>query len=116
MRSLLESLRDFICLNCDLRRSETFADNIKAFLNKTYGQIQFENGLYEGDIVNTKANGIGKCKFVDGSEYEGQWLNNRMHGKGTLRFTESKNKGESYEGDFIEGVYDGKGVYKYHHG
>jgi hypothetical protein len=46
------------------------------------GRVIYPNGdYYEGDIVNSKANGRGKC--VEGDmTYEGEFKDNLQHGKG----------------------------------
>ena len=64
--------------------------------------------IYDGDIVNGKAEGYGKHIFVDGRYYIGQWKNSHRNGKGILY---SKNGELIYEGDFVNGEMEGYGKY-----
>jgi hypothetical protein len=34
-----------------------------------------DGGVYEGDWVNSKAEGKGKLTLADGTVYEGDWVN-----------------------------------------
>ena len=62
-------------------------------------------GTYEGDLVNGKYHGKGKCIYDSGAVYEGDWVNGEQHGKGKKIW----NDGTVYEGDFVKGEYHGKG-------
>ena len=116
IRRLNEDLRDFVMEFGDLRKCDNSPESVKQFLEKTKGKISYENGSYEGDIVGSKANGIGTCKFSDGSVYSGEWLNNKMHGKGKMSFSGETQIQECYEGQFENSAYEGTGIYRYHHG
>ena len=56
-------------------------------------------------------NGFGKYKYLDGDSYEGEWKDGKYHGKGTKTFL----NGEKYVGEFKENepwnisVYDKNG-------
>ena len=100
---------------CDLTNTNMLDDGCQAVLQRSYGSLQFDNGLYTGETVLGKANGQGSCEFSDGSKYEGKWLRNKMHGRGIMIFGKG-GEGEKYEGEFKENVYNGKGVYSYKHG
>ena len=41
-------------------------------------------------------NGFGKYKYIDGDSYEGEWKDGKFHGKGTKTFL----NGEKYVGEF----------------
>ena len=64
--------------------------------------------IYDGDIVNGKAEGYGIHIFKDGRYYIGQQKNNHRNGKGILY---SKNGELIYEGDFVNGEMEGYGKY-----
>lgn len=52
-------------------------------------------------------NGIGKYRYADSVIYEGQWKNGVNEGKGKIIY---KN-GDTYEGEFKAGMRDGQGKY-----
>ena len=56
------------------------------YLEHGKGIIYYENGniFYEGDFVNGKREGNGKCFSENGDYYRGQWFNDKPHGKGKL--------------------------------
>jgi len=47
-------------------------------------------------------------KCLNGDFYEGEWKNGKKEGKGIKSFVD---RGEIYEGYFLEGDYHGKGKY-----
>ena len=97
--------------------------NSKIILKRLFGQ--WRDNLYEANILNNilTDNSIfieginqiplkffGNCKIYTeyGSlKYEGGYMFKNYHGYGKLLLS----KDESYEGEFIDGVYDGKGTY-----
>jgi len=67
---------------------------------------------YDGDWLNNKRHGQGKCIYWNGNIYQGQWLYNRWHGKGKLIFA----NGDVYEGKFEAGNITGSGTFAYKNG
>lgn len=56
--------------------------------------------------------GTGKKTWSDGGVDSGQWNNGNLNGKGKQSFgTNSEFTGDTYFGEFINGVYYGEGVY-----
>ncbi len=67
----------------------------------------YSNGnIYEGFVVNGKAEGKGKFTWTNGDRYEGEFSNNEMNGKGILTYA----NGDRYEGDFVNGKCQGSGI------
>ena len=44
--------------------------------------IEDDDGIYEGETVNSKKHGIGKYFFKNGNIYEGEMYKGMMQGKG----------------------------------
>ena len=96
-----------------------------------YGRIFMPDGnIYKGEIKDSKYNGKGKLilndaeyeglfengefkngklKWNNGYEYEGDFNGFCLNGKGKL----INNEGDSYEGDFVNNLFHGNGIYKY---
>ena len=79
---------------------------------------QYEDGKYEGILINNKREIHGIMYYKNGAKYDGQWKNNKINGKGIYisgnYFKNDPNLiGIKYEGDFkndkIEGF--GTGIY-----
>ena len=67
----------------------------------------YSNGnVYEGYVVNGKAEGKGKFTWTNGDIYEGNFSNNEMNGKGMLTYA----NGDRYDGDFVNGKRQGMGI------
>ena len=79
-------------------------------LEKSFGQtVIFHNfiiieSFYKGEYKVGVKEGQGIYEWSQGVRYEGDWKNNEMHGWGVFF-----NDDEKYEGEFIDGVYDGNG-------
>jgi hypothetical protein len=73
------------------------------------GKLTFDDGVYEGEIVNGKPRGKGKFIFNDGAVYEGDFVNGLQHGKGKMTYPD----GAIYEGGYKDGQQHGKGKYKW---
>ena len=75
------------------------------------GKLFDKNGklIYEGDWVNDKREGFGKCGSDPGHYYIGQLKNNCFNGKGKLYDNEGK---LLYEGDFVNNEIEGFGKLK----
>ena len=67
---------------------------------------KYGNIIYDGEIINGKANGKGILYYKNGYYYVGQWLNDKKNGKGTIY---DKNGNVNYEGDFVNGKFEGYG-------
>ena len=71
------------------------------------GELVMKNGIIlKGNFVDGALTGKGTLNF-DGSIYEGDFLNSLKHGKGIFRY---KN-GDSYNGDWLNDKRHGKGTY-----
>ncbi|OMJ86178.1 hypothetical protein SteCoe_12384 [Stentor coeruleus] len=81
---------------------------------ETVFNLNCNEGIYSGQILEGKKSGIGYLKFEDGSKYFGGWKNNKPHGNGYLVFNDIKknNKNHFYRGEFKHGLYSGEGTYK----
>ena len=81
--------------------------------------------FYEGDFVNDMKEGVGMMHFPDGSVYNGQWQANVRCGDGIIVFPNGKifhglwqqdkmlrgvlslKNGDKYDGEFVDGLFDG---------
>ena len=61
--------------------------------------IKFGSAVYEGEVKNGKAHGLGTFTFEDGTKYEGKFSKNRFHGKG--KYTDPE--GNVFKGKFKYG-------------
>ena len=66
---------------------------------------EYNNGVYEGQLVNGKRHGKGKFTWTGGDVYEGDWVDDQRIGKGRYTWP----SGDVYEGDFVDGKITGKG-------
>ncbi len=72
------------------------------------GRYQTADGFaYSGDWEDNFATGLGKLEYGDGSSYEGEVVDGNPHGVGQ-RITSDG----TYTGEFEDGWYSGKGIYK----
>ncbi|HEM3702114.1 TPA: hypothetical protein U1D11_000581 [Streptococcus suis] len=69
--------------------------------------LTLDNGKlqYNGYVVGSKMNGQGKLTFENGDSYQGQFKNGIFHGKGTY----TSASGWTYTGEFKNGYADGQG-------
>lgn len=79
------------------------------------GKFIFANGdVYEGQYELNKATGTierqgyGVLTSKDGTLYSGVWKNDKLNGSGSFTHTST---GCKYEGDFLNGKFDGIGKY-----
>ena len=70
-----------------------------------YEKREYDNGIYEGEIIDGIREGYGKFFYNDGHIYIGFWKNDIPNGKGNLYL----NKKLIYEGDFINEQFEGEG-------
>ena len=72
---------------------------------------------YEGDFINGKRSGKGTLYYFNGDRYEGYWKNNRFHGSGKFFWGPNcKWAGDRFEGEYVDGLRDGFGIYYYSNG
>ena len=72
----------------------------------------YNNGRYEGQMLNGKREGKGIFYYNDGGRYEGNWKNNFKEGKGIDFFI----NGNRFEGNFKKGKREGKGIVYFNDG
>ena len=89
----------------NLNRIDNYGYFIYPIIEKIEGEMRKRrnHGKYEN----------GKYTWDDGKYYEGELKNNMPHGKGKKYYRNGK---ILYEGDFINGKFDGKGKYIYDDG
>ena len=92
-------------------------DNLNIYLKKIK---KYENGIYEGIMLNDKREIKGTMIYTNGAKYEGQWKNDKKNGKGIFtssHYFNCKYKvGMKYEGEFKDDKFDGYGVTSYTNG
>ena len=92
-------------------------ENINIYVNKIK---YFDNGKYEGIMLNNKREIKGVMTYNNGAKYEGQWRNDKKNGKGIFissHYFDCKNKvGMKYEGEFKNDKLDGFGIGTYSNG
>ncbi|XP_009796895.1 uncharacterized protein [Nicotiana sylvestris] len=73
----------------------------------------YSNGdMYEGEFHKGKCNGSGVYTFFVKGRYEGEWIDGRYDGYGM----ESWARGSKYRGQYRQGLRHGYGVYKFYTG
>ncbi|MCL2251405.1 MAG: hypothetical protein FWC12_05755 [Treponema sp.] len=88
------------------------------------GKIKWANGdVYEGDFLNGKRHGKGKYIWADGTIREGNWIDNEYQEnfaknsyRGTLSGVDHDGDAYEFEGDIVNGLMHGKGVWRYKKG
>lgn len=68
---------------------------------------------YDGQFKNELIDGKGRKIWPDGSVYEGEWVQNRKGGEGTL---DERGRGQTYTGQWRDGVRHGVGEQQYEKG
>ena len=76
-------------------------------VEKVIDQIEFEEGIYEGETKDGVRHGVGKYNFLDGERYEGEWVDGLMQGTGIYY----ESDGSKYIGSFYENERTGHGTY-----
>ena len=66
---------------------------------------EYENGVFQGTIINNKREGKGFMRYNNGDTYDGEYKNDKKDGKGIYISIE----GYKYEGEFKDGLRQGKG-------
>ena len=93
-------------------------------LDLEYGEKKYNNDKYQGDLKNGKPEGFGRYTWENNKCYIGQWKNGKKEGKGAkfnIKFIKNKENEEeeytmTYEGEFVNDKYDGKGKYIWKNG
>lgn len=70
-----------------------------------YGELDFPDGHYTGQLVNGVREGYGKLDFGSGDIYEGEWHSDRRQGEGKQTYRD----GNIYEGGWADGEREGPG-------
>ena len=88
---------------------------------KRQGRGKFDDGkgnVYEGMYFDDMCHGKGSRTWPDGRSYVGDWKENHATGKGIEKRPRAANATEvdTYEGDFFDGVREGRGKMVYHEG
>lgn len=80
---------------------------------KEEGVEFYSNGdYYEGEFHKGKCNGSGVYNYAVNGRYEGDWIDGRYDGYGV----ETWAKGSRYRGQYRQGLRHGYGVYKFYTG
>lgn len=80
------------------------------------GTVQFNDrsgNRYEGSIANHAPNGRGSMFFVNGDRYVGEFSMGSPHGSGVMIYGADRgaNRGDRYEGGFVQGRREGSARY-----
>ena len=87
----------------------SFVGCYKDDLRHGKGVFKYPSGdCYDGMFFKGQRSGFGRFDF-DGGYYEGEWLAGKYNGKGILSWGKGT---QSYEGEFMEGTFHGKGAKK----
>ena len=105
-RIINENKKNLELINSEITKLRAKTYNISSDKNK---KIEFENGVFIGNVINSKKEGKGIFYYKEGHIYDGEWENDKKHGRGILYI----NSGEIYEGEFKEGLFDGFGIFNY---
>ena len=62
--------------------------------------LEYESGIYEGEVFNGFPHGQGTFTFTDGGNYAGGWKEGVYHGQGTAIFPD----GSNYVGEWKDGA------------
>ncbi|CAL5999308.1 TIR_domain-containing protein [Hexamita inflata] len=99
----------------DLKDNEEY----NACSTQTKGVIQYEDSMYQGDILNKDIkHGHGVQIWTDDNKtqgrkfYEGQYSKDQYEGEGEMIYA----SGHSYKGCRVNKLYHGYGVFKYKNG
>lgn len=85
---------------------------LKGSVADGWHSLEYENGMYEGDVKNNKRNGKGKYTWQDGNWYEGDWVDDQKEGMGKFSWT----TGDVYEGEYKGDKRHGVGSKTYSNG
>ena len=87
----------------------SFVGTYKDDMRHGKGVFKYPSGdCYQGMFLKGQRSGSGRFEFK-GGYYEGEWLAGKYNGKGVLHWG---NGTQSYQGEFLQGTFHGKGVKK----
>ncbi|CAI9755825.1 unnamed protein product [Fraxinus pennsylvanica] len=88
-----------------------YKENAKNIIRE--GVEFYSNGdYYEGEFHHGKCNGSGVYNYFANGRYEGDWIDGKYDGYGV----ESWSRGSRYRGQYRQGLRHGYGVYKFYTG
>ena len=103
MEACMQSLMERACLvTVAASISPAQAKNSTA---QSIERVVYDNGVYEGSLVDGEKHGKGKYTWKSGDVYEGDWVDDRRTGKGKYTWK----SGTVYIGDWVDGKRTGKG-------
>jgi hypothetical protein len=70
-------------------------------------------GVYQGQCVKGKPEGVGEVRFSNGDRFNGEFKNGRIDGRGTWT---SGTSGNTYAGSWRNGKRNGEGTYRWSQG
>lgn len=79
---------------------------------QNFKELEFDNGIYKGEVLEDEMHGEGSFIFNTGTRYQGSFKNNIMEGKGKLTYI----NGKVYEGTFVNNILEGPGACKWENG
>ncbi|KAG8339259.1 central apparatus associated protein C1a-18 [Trypanosoma vivax] len=91
----------------DKKEEQVFVDEVSSYIHEQH-QARYSGG------VRRLTDGSFRCRQGRGTyvtphiRYDGEWHEDEMHGKGVLNFLTT---GDSYNGHFVRGVFEGHGTY-----
>ena len=94
------------------------SESVKPAVGAKIERMEYDNGNYEGEMVNGSRHGKGKYTWNNGSEYEGNWVNGKRCGFGVYRsYSKNEKDGSTYlsyiyEGEWKDSKQHGRGVAK----
>lgn len=71
-----------------------------------------DKNVFIGNFIEDERYGKGMCLYAEGDVYDGEWENGVFNGKGTYKL----NDGEMFVGEFMGGEYHGEGVLSFCNG
>ena len=86
--------------------------SVSQMVGEGFQKVEFENGVYEGSIVNGKRHGNGTYTWDDGNQYSGSWSEDQKAGEGVFQWV----TGDRYEGEYLNDLRNGKGIKYYANG
>jgi hypothetical protein len=80
----------------------------------SYGRKDYDDGVYEGYLLNNNRHGRGTMKAKNGFVYfTGLWKDDKANGYGIMKFPRT---GDRHEGNYNNGLRDGLGVFLWANG
>ena len=79
--------------------------------------VNYENGVYEGEIKDGKRNGQGTMTYTSGNVYVGEWVEDQRSGQGTFTLANStEDHPNYYTGQWEQDLKNGQGTQYYGNG